>query len=136
MQKLNDTLLEIIHELVRKAYYCIYATNEDRVVSEGGLVTSAKCYLKSAVVVAHRLQPMTYNKECFYDIMKMLEELMKIDDKKIVKFDVTRREIRVRLERVKRDAKWLKNTIEKKLGLWAYGKRSEVLPTLIFFLFF
>lgn len=118
MSAVSRFALEVVHELVRKAHYCIFPTTKDRVLSEGGLITAAKTYLKSAIVV---LEEMPFTTEFKTDhpivreIMRMLLDLMGKTDKKAYRFDITNDVIRKKLEGVKRQAKWCYSKLCAKL---------------------
>jgi len=113
----NEKLIKIIHELVRKAYFCIFATTKDRTLSEGGLITASKTYLKSAIVVVEELEPPIKDNEVLKKTMEMLKDIMSRSDKKQFRFDVTDPIIRKKFDKVKSTAKWLLNKLEKKVSM-------------------
>jgi len=73
---MNSTLIQIILELVQKAYNCIFI-QDNKIHNVEGLLSSCATYIKSAQVVARHLQkPLNEKeKEKLKEIMKMLIEL-------------------------------------------------------------
>jgi len=116
MNTTNQKLIKIIHELVRRSYYCLFATNEPRVISEGGLITASKTYIKSAIIVADELEPLNdKEREMLKETMKMLEEIVNITNKKSNKFDLSKDHVRKKINKVKYTANWLLNKLKKKM---------------------
>jgi len=114
--KENEKLLKIIHELVRRAYFCIFATNEERVISEGGLITASKTYLKSALIVLNEIERLDdEDVKKLEETMKMLRELYEKANQKSNKFDLTKDVVRKKINKVRWTAKWVINSIEKRI---------------------
>lgn len=112
----NKTLLKIAHELVRKAHFCVYATNDERVISEGGLITSAKTYLKSAIVVISHIDRLEKDDEMVRDVLRMLDELDRSIVVKSNRLDMTKPIIRKKVNKLRWTANWLRNRLEKKIS--------------------
>jgi len=112
----NEVLIKVINELVRRAYFCMFATNEERVVSEGGLITAAKTYIKSAIIVAEELGELTDGeREELRKAMDMLTDIVNITNRKSMKFDLSKDYIRKKINKVRYTARWLINKLEKKM---------------------
>ena len=114
----NDTLLNIAIELVRRAYKAIIASNQDKILSPGGVITASKTYLKSAIIVLRELDPHEdMDLEKVLELSKMLREISETSTKKLEKFNVKDRVVQKRLSDVRRTARWVLSTLEKKISL-------------------
>jgi len=113
----NKVLVDLIYEFIRRANFCIYATNEPRVISEGGLITASKTYLKCAILTIEKLETLTNeDKEKLKECIKLLETLINVDQKKLMqKFDISNDVVRKKMERVRYVAKWCRNKLLQKM---------------------
>jgi len=115
MKSYNNALLDVVRELIRRAHYSLLGSSEKRILSEGGLLTACKCYIKSAILIMNKLDPQEdFDLELVLDISEMLSELANMSVKKLEKFDTSNYVVQRRLNDIKRHARWALNVLEKK----------------------
>ena len=113
--KENTKLINVVNELVRRAYFCIFATNEERVLSQGGLITACKTYIKSAIVAIEQIEKVDdEDRETLKQTVQYLEKLYSKAVYKSNKFDATNYAIRKKLDKVRYTAKWALSKLEEK----------------------
>jgi len=115
MKGYNNALLEVVRELVRRAHYALLGSTEKRILSEGGVLTACKCYIKSAILIMNKLDPgEDFDLELVLNISEMLTELATMSVKKLDKFNTNNYAVQKRLQDIKRHARWALNVLEKK----------------------
>jgi len=111
---MSKVALEIAYELVRKAHACLLASNEQRILSEGGVITAAKAYIKAAVVAFRKLDPLeVIGDKQVKTIEKMLDDIVKLADKKLEKYNSGNKVIESKIKTLKTQTLWAKNTLRK-----------------------
>jgi len=115
MKSYNNALLEVAKELIRRAHFSVLGSSEKRILSEGGVLTAAKCYIKSAILIMNKLDPSAdFDLDLVLSVSEMLSEIATMSIKKLEKFDTKNPVIQKRLSDIKRHARWALNVLEKK----------------------
>ena len=105
--------VEVVRRLVRSAYYCIIATSQQKVLSEGGLITASKTYLKSAIVVVDMLIDKIPAREAV-EIIEMLDKIDRCVYDKSYRFPKNK-VVEKKLRKVREEARRLRRKIANRM---------------------
>jgi len=102
-----------VRRLVRSAYYCVVATTPQKTISEGGLITASKTYLKSAIIVLDSLVDKIPAREAL-EIINLLDKIDHCVYDKSYRFPKSE-VIEKKLRKVREEARRLRRKIANRM---------------------
>ena len=104
-KNIDNVLLHILYELVKKAYNCIFNSEKPRDIS--ALLTACSTYLKSCSVIINYMHSIP-NQDIYNDIVKMLDQLIKLSYEKSKFNGLIEKEIfEKKYYKIYHNAKWI-----------------------------
>ena len=104
-KNIDNVLLHILYELVRKAHNCIFNSEKPRDIS--ALLTACSTYLKSCSLVINYMHSIT-DMNIYNDIVKMLDQLIKLNFEKSKFNELIEKEIfEKKYYKIYHNAKWI-----------------------------
>ncbi len=107
-----NPLVNLLEKFVTKAEMCTRALVEENVMSEGGLVTASKTWIRAAIEVINELQRVELSNDEIRRIEALLPIVGRAMDRVAMKIRDENEYYRKRLEELHRKFKWLRRRLE------------------------